>query len=319
VSRTTMDDPRRTGQRIEELLGYFAGSPPPAGERAEELAGAIATMYGDGLERLLEILHDSGALTDDVLDRLADDPLVAGLLVVHGLHPHDLPTRVERALEGVRPYLRSHGGDVTLLGIGTDGVVHLRLVGSCQSCPSSSVTLELAVQDAIESAAPDVTGIACEDVPPAAAAGTVIPVEALLQRTRAVTPAAPAGAVWETVDASDLAPGRVHLVVVQGQPVAFCRISADGPAYAFADACPSCNAGLAGGSLQRAPGSRLGTAILTCPGCREHYDVSRAGAGIDDPSRHLYPLPVLERAGRLEIAVPDRATSLPAAGSEVPA
>ena len=46
----------------------------------------------------------------------------------------------------MRPYLGSHGGDVELLGVTDDGVVRLRLLGSCDGCPSSSVTLKLAVR-----------------------------------------------------------------------------------------------------------------------------------------------------------------------------
>ena len=62
----------------------------------------------------------------------------------------------------MRPYLGSHGGDVELLEVTDDGVVRLRLLGSCDGCPSSSVTLKLAVEDAIEAAAPEVTGIEVE-------------------------------------------------------------------------------------------------------------------------------------------------------------
>ena len=67
---------------------------------------------------------------------------------------------MRRALESVRPYLGSHGGDVEILAIdGDEGVVALRMLGSCDGCASSSVTLELAVQRAIEEAAPEITRI----------------------------------------------------------------------------------------------------------------------------------------------------------------
>ena len=90
--------------------------------------------------------------------RLLDDDLIASLLLVHGLHPDDVHTRVATALDSVRPYLGSHGGDVRLLDV-TAGVVSLELTGSCRSCPSSSVTLELAVEDAVRSAAPEIESI----------------------------------------------------------------------------------------------------------------------------------------------------------------
>ena len=54
---------------------------------------------------------------------------MASLLLVHGLHPYSVETRVEQALASVRPYLGSHGGDVELLGVSDDGLVRLRLLG----------------------------------------------------------------------------------------------------------------------------------------------------------------------------------------------
>src|SRR5207342_3700909 len=108
---------------------------------------------------ILDILFDAGRLGEAELSALAADDLVASLLLVHGLHPYGVVERVEQALESVRPYLGSHGGDVELLGVGEDGTVRLRLLGSCDGCPSSAVTLKLAVEGAIESAAPEVTAI----------------------------------------------------------------------------------------------------------------------------------------------------------------
>ena len=160
-----MPDLRTTGERIDGLIEALAtapqGPPTPAApararEQAEELVRAVTDLYGAGLERLLEIAYDSGRLDDELLGLLADDELVASLLLVHGLHPYDVRTRVERALDSVRPYLGSHGGDVELLEVSDEGVVRLRLLGSCDGCPSSSVTLELAVEDAIEAAAPEI-------------------------------------------------------------------------------------------------------------------------------------------------------------------
>src|SRR4051794_12252250 len=133
-----------TGQRIETLLEAAAAGDRVARERAEELVRLVVDLYGAGLERLLEIVDDAGRLDDELLDRLAGDELVAGLLAVHGLHPDDVGTRVTRALDGVRPYLGSHGGDVEFLGITEDGVARLRVLGRCDGWPSSSVTLTLA-------------------------------------------------------------------------------------------------------------------------------------------------------------------------------
>lgn len=318
-------DLRSSGERIEGLLASFAGGGLPAQERAEELVRLVAELYGAGLERVLEIVDDAGLLGDELLGQIADDELVGSLLLVHGLHPYELEDRIERALEKVRPYLGSHGGDVELLGVSEEGVVRLRLVGSCQSCPSSSVTLKLAVEGAIEAAAPEVTGIECEDAASTAASTTtsgLISVDSLRSRTRGgdtlgggdtVDSADTADTAdvagtgvpgWEPVDAPGLASGEVRSVVVAGIDVVLCRVAST--SYAFRDGCASCSASLAGASLQRAPGAALGSAVLTCPGCRAHYEVHRAGASLDQPGAHLDPLPLLERGGAIEVAVPGR-------------
>jgi Fe-S cluster biogenesis protein NfuA len=84
-------------------------------------------------------------------------------MIVHGLHPDDVSARVETALARVRPVLETHGGDVELLDIDpAAGAVRLRLLGSCDGCPSSSVTLQQAVETAIVEAAPEITLIDVE-------------------------------------------------------------------------------------------------------------------------------------------------------------
>ncbi|CAN5256890.1 hypothetical protein BH18ACT9_BH18ACT9_01960 [soil metagenome] len=122
---------RATGERIDTLLDASGAGGVVARERAEELVRLVADLYGAGMERILDIVYEAGGLDEEVLASLAADDLVASLLLVHGLHPYDVGQRVELALEGVRPYLGSHGGDVELLGVRDDGVVRLRLLGSC--------------------------------------------------------------------------------------------------------------------------------------------------------------------------------------------
>lgn len=137
-------------ERIEELLRRIEACPDPAvRETARELVGRILEFHRAGLSRVLE-LSDA--------ERLAADPRVAPLLLLHGLHPEGLERRVERALEKVRPYLHSHGGNVELVGI-DEGRVRLRLFGACDGCPSSAQTLKGAVEEAVLAAAPDAAGV----------------------------------------------------------------------------------------------------------------------------------------------------------------
>jgi Fe-S cluster biogenesis protein NfuA len=166
-------DWQAAGARIDTLIAASASGGAVARERAEELVRLVADLYGAGLERLLDIAHEHGALTDDVVDALAGDDLVASLLLVHGLHPYSVEARIERALA-------AQGGDVELLGVSDDGVVRLRMPGgSGGGCGSSSVTRKLAVESAIEAAAPETVAIEVEEPAPAPA---VIPVSALFAR-----------------------------------------------------------------------------------------------------------------------------------------
>ena len=152
---------RAVGDRIEQLLDELrAAADPRIYGQAEEMLGLVTDLYGGGLARIAEIV---GEKDPALLDLLAHDELVSSLLLVHGLHPEDLATRVARALEGVRPMLASHGGDVELLDIDAEaGAVHLNLLGSCHGCPSSTVTLRMAVETAIAEAAPEIVIIDVE-------------------------------------------------------------------------------------------------------------------------------------------------------------
>lgn len=286
------DDPadlQAAGERIEALLGWFAAGAEPARRRAEELVAVVTELHGAGLRRLLELLDDAGALDDRLLRALGDDPLLSGLLLLHGLHPLDTASRVEQALAEVRPYLASHGGDVELLGIDENDVVHLRLLGSCHGCPSSSVTLALAVQTAVEAAAPEVARIDCRQPDSGL---TVIGVDQLLQRTR----------TWRKVDGGPLADGEVRAVELAGSRVVLCRTA--GASYAYRDGCPRCGGSLAEAALQRQ--------LLACPGCGAAYDVRRAGTGSDPDAAHLAPLPLLERGDGTEVALDGVAPGVPA-------
>jgi len=293
-------DPAAAGERIELLLEASAAAGPVARERAEELVRLVVELYGAGLERLMELAHDAGRLDDELLAAIAADELVSSLLLVHGLHPYGVHERVGQALDRVRPYLGSHGGDVRLLEVTDDGVVRLQLLGSCDGCSSSSVTLELAVDGAIRAAAPEIVRVDVEAPPPAGASGgTVIPVEQLTSRLRAGEQSG--DVAWAGAARLDeLVTGRLHRTTVAGLDVVLCRLLSG--VYAYRDACAGCGAPFADGGLQRAP-SAPGSAVLTCRRCGAHYDVRRAGADVDDPARHLEPVPLLERDGVVEVAV----------------
>jgi len=149
-------------QSLDALLREAEHVADPASRaRLQQIVQAILELHGTGLERLLELATDTGEAGRDIIDACGRDDVVSGLLLLHGLHPLDVEARVHQALEGVRPYLRSHGGNVELLDV-RDGVVRLRLQGSCHSCPSSSVTMQQTVEEAIYGKAPEVTAVEVE-------------------------------------------------------------------------------------------------------------------------------------------------------------
>lgn len=149
-------------EQIEDLVRTIENLPDPAVRAsAVALVQALMDFHGEALDRLMEIVAAQGEQGYAIFDRFSADELVGNLLLLYGLHPLPLETRVLQALEKVRPHLDSHGGNVELLEI-ADGVVHLRLHGSCKGCPSSAETLKLAIEAAIYAAAPDVVSISAE-------------------------------------------------------------------------------------------------------------------------------------------------------------
>jgi Fe-S cluster biogenesis protein NfuA/nitrite reductase/ring-hydroxylating ferredoxin subunit len=236
--------------RVDAVIGEVESDP-----RAMEAVQAIVEMYGEGLARIMERVDG---------EVLLDDELVVHLLCLHDLHPTPLGERVRGALEEVRPYMESHKGGVELVSI-ADGVVRLRLEGSCSGCPSSTMTLKLAIEDAIHKAAPDVDEIVAEGV----VEETPLP---LLQIQQVGW--AEAGPMAEIAGA--------ELRTVDGEDVLFARIGSS--TYAYRPGCPACGGRLGEDSLQ---GTELACA------CGVRFDAIRAGRCLDQPQLQLEPVPLL--------------------------
>ena len=287
------------GSRVEELLAALrSGRVQDPAPVAEELVGLLVGLYGDGLSHIVAALADQGAPGAAMLDRLTEDPLVESLLLLHDLHPLDVDARVQRALDRVRPYLGSHAGGVEYLGV-RDGVARLRLEGSCHGCPSSTVTVQLAITGAVQAAAPEVTDVVVEGM-------TAPSAPQLLQIGRRPGPdsAAPEraaadgdGANWVTLPG--IGPPSSRPVLAGAGDLAVLVCSVRGTLYAYRDGCAACGSSLADGKLDREQ--------LTCPGCATRYDVRLAGRGLDDPSLHLDPLPLLTDSQGVRVAVPETA------------
>ena len=262
--------------RVQELTGRLEDLDDPACRAlAEELTAAVVQMYGAGLERIVE-LADAGTR-----DGMAKDDLVAGLLMIHDLYPVPIEARVAQALDTVRPYMESHGGNVELLGI-EDGIARLRLEGSCKSCRASSSTLELAVRRALEEAAPDLEGMDVEGVADEEPEISGVPLPVLQMN------GAPG---WHTLGIDP--PESVAAADVDGVPLFVANV--DGTLLAYRNTCADCGGALDGGALD--------AGALGCPACGRRYFLPQAGRSMDDDHLQLQPVPLLREREEIRVAL----------------
>ena len=305
--------PEQLLERVQALTEQVdALSDVHARTLAQDLAAAVIAMYGDGLGRIVEAIEDSREAGATILDRLSQDGAVASLLLIHDLYPVSLHDRVVEALDTVRPYMESHGGNVELIAL-QDGVARLVLRGSCNGCSASRATLELAIKQALEEHAPDLAGLEVEGVteaePPPS--GFALPMAApdaapgpvsspglelpIVDWSPPAPPpiAEPPSARWVAVDESVRPlPDSLREVDLSGGRVLFADV--DGTLLAYESRCAACGEPLGAGQIDRG--------MLRCPGCEVEFDLPRAGRAAGGEPLQLRPVPLLE-AGGLRVAL----------------
>jgi Fe-S cluster biogenesis protein NfuA/nitrite reductase/ring-hydroxylating ferredoxin subunit len=299
--------PEQLFERVQELQERLDTSGDPATrELADELTAALVQMYGAGLERIV-----SGLMNDEEGQRLAfglaEDPVIATLMLIHDVHPVPLEQRVAQALDSVRPYMESHGGNVELLSV-DDGVARIHLRGSCSDCSASSVTLELAVNRALEEAAPDLVGLEVEGMAPqmpglglpmaTGTGGTALPMVMSdgsgVSAPVLAAPSAPVPPKWVELDVvAGLGPGDLTGVTVSGGGLVVANV--EGTLLAYRDRCTGCGAALHDGALING--------ALACPSCQRSYFLPRAGRSLDDDQLQLEPVPLLREADHVKVAL----------------
>jgi Fe-S cluster biogenesis protein NfuA len=173
-------DAQKAGERIEELLAELtAQAGPQVAATAEELVSCLVELYGAGLAGIVSIIGQDPESGPQLMTKLAADPLVESLLLLHDLHPLGVADRVRRAISAVMQQLGPHAGQVELAGLDESGVIHLRLERGSHGCQSPAATQE-ALEQAVAVAAPEAAGIEIDVVAPA-------PELPLLQITRGPT------------------------------------------------------------------------------------------------------------------------------------
>ncbi|HLI60050.1 MAG TPA: NifU family protein [Solirubrobacteraceae bacterium] len=292
-------------ERIQQLTAELDVQPDSrARELAQELVSAVLAIYGDGLERILDTIGRSREGGAAILDELSQDGAVSSLLLIHDLYPASLEERVLQALDTVRPYMESHGGNVELLEL-KDGVARLALQGSCNGCAASRATLELAIKQALEEHAPDLNGLEVEGITDPAPGGFELPVVHSGTSEPPVARSGPsalpdhfgpfelpmAGAQaprWTALTAGSAAPpGGLRTVEVDGVELLLANVA--GSLLAYRNACAACGDPLDGGTLEQG--------ILACPRCGVAFDLPRAGRAVGGEPLQLAPVPLLQSGG----------------------
>jgi Fe-S cluster biogenesis protein NfuA len=146
---------REMGTRVEELLAEIRAADPAVAGRAEEVVGLLVDLYGEALTRVVDLVDETG-----LMEGIIDDPLLASLLLLHGLHPEPVEPRIERALDRIRPGLGGKKLDVVQLE--DSGKLKLRLSSPLDGCPSTIGTVQQTIEDAVAEWAPEVTAVSIE-------------------------------------------------------------------------------------------------------------------------------------------------------------
>lgn len=160
-------------QRIGALVQEIESLADPALRASTtQLVQLIMEFHGAALDRALEILANAGEPGMALIEKLGRDAMVSALLVLYGMHPDSLETRVAKAVDRLTPKLLRDGALVQLLDI-QDGAVRVRVTPGEHACGSTSKALHAAVEDAVYEAAPDVTSLTVEGLDGKPASGFV--------------------------------------------------------------------------------------------------------------------------------------------------
>jgi Fe-S cluster biogenesis protein NfuA/nitrite reductase/ring-hydroxylating ferredoxin subunit len=250
-----------------------------------ELDALVETLEREGDERALLLLQLVDAIHRPALERIAagdtEDPVARALLQMYDIVPPDDEVLVEEALDDVRPYIESHGGSVELLGV-DEGVVKLRMSGSCAGCAASAMTLKRGIETALRAHYPSFKEVVAEESAPP-------PEPQLLQIENLRRPV-----FVEAGDAAELEPGELRATELDGIDLLLANF--EGEVYALRDGCP-----VDGNSLG---GARLtAEGVLVCPWHNCAFDV-RTGARVDgEEGEGLTVVPVAMRNGSVQVAV----------------
>ncbi len=150
----TVDSLEQLAERADKAIAEVQSLEPGVRAKAMALKSAIEEFHKAGLTEIVKKLKDDPH-GKQLLFELVDQPTVYALFAMHGLIRADLKTQVGRVIEMVRPYMQSHGGDVTLLDV-QGKTAYVRLSGNCNGCSMSAVTLRNTVEESLAEHVPEI-------------------------------------------------------------------------------------------------------------------------------------------------------------------
>ena len=168
-------DLERRLEHLERVIYELEQGPEsPARARTREIVRAVLDLHARGLRRMIELIGGADAAGAALTRAMVRDPTIAGLLLLHGLHPDDLKTRVRGAVETLTPMLEGEGARVTRLDV-EGGTVRLGLERERGRGRLSAGALRTSVEQAIVAAAPDAAALEI-DIPDTGDPAAFVPV-----------------------------------------------------------------------------------------------------------------------------------------------
>lgn len=167
--RDFREDMQRIGGLVQEIESI---ADPAVRAATKDLVQSLMDLHGEALEKALDIIAGAGEPGMNIIERLGRDALVSSVLILYGLHPEDLETRVVRAVDRLRPQMRKQGCEVELLGV-NDGVIRLHVETGSHTCGSTAKTVQATLEGAMYDAAPDMASLIIEGLEEKPASGFV--------------------------------------------------------------------------------------------------------------------------------------------------
>lgn len=269
-------------RRVDDAVAAVEALDEEARGVASELKDAIEAVHRPALVQIVRTLR-ADPRGKELLFELVDDPAVLAVLSLHGIIRPPLTTRVEAALDRVRPYLRSHGGEVELVDV-ADAVARVRLHGACNGCSMSAVTLRETVEEALVTGVEEVQGVEVVDDQPTAA---FIPLGSVGRRGGTVRDADEHGWVAGPA-AADVAEGQ--MVRMDAGDDSFVVTNVGNRLAVFRNECAHQGRTIDGGMID--------DGVLVCPWHGFRFDAT-SGECLSAPGAQLPQVPMRVDGGRV--------------------